>query len=203
MTGWSAGEPVTFQELFDFYHNYVKLLYSDVQTQNALPVELLFELNAALDHVARHWTYKEEEKQAVAKAYSHLKRCCLDVFKMKVQEARNQYDNLNKIDTSVVDNGDFDRDLHKLFNQIREGASEARRLEGKTKDDDAVPSFERWEAVYINCVILEKNFFLHERLSWARKRGFLVFVRQNVLGFVLGVIASLVAWGITEIWRAS
>ena len=74
-----AGHPTTFADLFKFYHEHVKILYSSVQVENVMPVELLFELNAALDHVSRHWCYGESEKEAVEKAYSHLKRCCLDV----------------------------------------------------------------------------------------------------------------------------
>ncbi len=54
----SKRRPTTFEELFAFYHQYVKLLYSDVQTQNVLPAETLFEMNAAFDHVSRHWALK-------------------------------------------------------------------------------------------------------------------------------------------------
>ena len=48
------GKPKKFEELFKFYHEYVKLLYSSVQAGGSLPAEVLFELNAALDHVSRH-----------------------------------------------------------------------------------------------------------------------------------------------------
>lgn len=47
-------EPSNIAELFAFYHDYVKVLYSAVQTENALPQEVLFELNAAFDHLSRH-----------------------------------------------------------------------------------------------------------------------------------------------------
>lgn len=49
-------------------------------------MEILFELNAALDHLSRHYTYKESEAEAVAKAYAHMKRACLDVFKITLRE---------------------------------------------------------------------------------------------------------------------
>src|SRR5690242_4609010 len=103
-----ANKPKTFPDLFKFYHEYVKLLYSSVQTRNALPVETLFELNAALDHISRHWAYNESEAEVVDKALSHLKRSCLDIFRLKVKEQREQFKELRKVDTSIIDNGDFD-----------------------------------------------------------------------------------------------
>ena len=51
-------EPTTFTELFEFYQNNVKLFYSAVQAENELPTEILFEINAAFDHLSRHYIYK-------------------------------------------------------------------------------------------------------------------------------------------------
>ena len=51
---WDGGPPANFGELFKFYHEYVKALCSSVQIEGSLPQELLFELNAALDHISRH-----------------------------------------------------------------------------------------------------------------------------------------------------
>ncbi len=97
-----AEKPTTFSELFKFYHEYVKLLYSSVQAGGTLPIEILFELNAALDHISRHWAYHEDEASVVDKAYSHLKRSCLDVFKLKVRDAHDQFAELRKIDTIAL-----------------------------------------------------------------------------------------------------
>lgn len=74
-------QPKTFVELFEFYQSKVKLFYSAVQAENELPTEILFEINAAFDHVSRYHVYGQSEEEVVAKAYSHLKRACLDVFK--------------------------------------------------------------------------------------------------------------------------
>ncbi len=193
MNVWPHGKPTNFGELFYFYHNYVKLLYSEVQTQNSLPNETLFELNAAFDHISRYWAYDETEVEAVSQAYGHLKRSCLDLFKLKVKEARNQYDTLCKIDVSVVDNGEYERNLHQLFAEIRQDATEARRLEGQSDAQNTVPAFEMWEKVYVKCERLEKEFFLHDQLKWSRKRGLRVLAQRHIVGFLIGVAASLVA----------
>jgi hypothetical protein len=107
-------EPKTIEELFRFYNDYVKVLYALVQTENMLPNETLFEINAALDHLSRKWIYQDSEAHVVDKAYGHLKRSCLDIFKLQVAEARVQYEELRKLDTSAIDNGEFDKKLHSL-----------------------------------------------------------------------------------------
>ncbi len=191
--GWHGGRPKTLADLFVFYHGYVKPLYAEVQTENELPQEVLFELNAALDHLARHWTYQETEEMVVAKAYSHFKRACLDVFKIRLVKAVDQRNRLFQTDLSAVDNGDFIKELNALFAKIQRGAVEARQTEGMPDNDNKVPAFEMWEAVFLDCIKLEEKFFLHKGVNWARQRGWLIWCRQNFIGFVLGILASLIA----------
>jgi hypothetical protein len=197
METWKHGKPNNLKELFDFYHKYVKLLYSEIQAENVLPADTIFEVNAAFDHVATHWTYGISEESAVADAFGHLKRSCLDSFKYKFVRARQQYDALCKIDTSVIDNGEYSVKLHKTFNEMRTLATKARSLEGKADDDKAVPAFEVWEDVYVKCVKFQDEFYLHPRLNWAKRKGFWNFVRQNFWAIILGILTSLAA---TYIW---
>lgn len=103
--------PKDFAELFDFYQNQVKVFYSAVQAENTLPLEILFELNAAFDHVSRHYVYGEPEHEVVLKSYSHLKRACLDVFKITLRETLDMADELAKIDVSLIDNGAYENCL--------------------------------------------------------------------------------------------
>src|SRR6266513_3082986 len=114
-----AGEPQTFQEVFDFYSRYVKILYCDVQATNVLPVEVLFELNAAFDHASRHWVYGESESEVAKKVYSHLKRSCLDIFKVRAKQTLDHYTELKKLDTSFLDNGNFETNMRRLIHEIR------------------------------------------------------------------------------------
>lgn len=168
---WQGGKPGTFDELFRFYDEYVKLLYSYTESGGELPQEMLLELNAAFDHLSRHWVYSEDEQAVCDKMFAHLKRSCLDVFKLQVMETCQQYGELRKIDTSVIDNGDFDKGLHETFNQIRSKATEARRREGKTDRNDEVPAFTKWEEVFLDCLKFRDNFFLHSKVDWAKRQG--------------------------------
>ncbi|HRD65168.1 MAG TPA: hypothetical protein PKY50_03350 [Candidatus Competibacter sp.] len=198
---WDKGRPTNLTQLFEFYHEYVKLLYASVQTRNEIPVEMLFEFNAALDHLSRQWFYSEKEQEVVAKAYSHFKRACLDAFKIKFKEIADQYKELCSIDTSVIDNGDFDRKLHSFFNEIRKKATKARQMEGQPDKNGAVPAFEVWENVYADCVKFHQEFFLHEKLNWARRRGFWLAISHKSIEFFLGLLAgtisSLLVWWFT------
>lgn len=191
---WQSGKPASLAELFDFYHNYVKVLYSSVQVQNELPQEVLFELNAALDHISRKWVYDEPEQDVVAKAYGHLKRCCLDIFKLKVKEAREQYDQLLKIDTSLLDNGQFDAAFHSSWSDIKKSAIESRRLEGKTEDDDSVPAFDMWEDVYLKCLAFEKECFNHPGIEWANRKASRQLILTRISGLFCGAMLSYVVW---------
>lgn len=194
-----SSAPKTEQELFQFYHAQVKPLYSAVQLQNQLPVEVLFEINAAFDHLSRRWSYGYSEEQTVQKAYSHLKRSCLDIFKLAVKQAIDQFNELRKIDTSIIDNGQFDQKLLVLVDNIKRGAQQARLQEGNSKQDElqAINAFDLWSPVYENCVILEKEYYLHPKVPWAQKKQKYGIWTDRIInafiGFALGVLASIFA----------
>jgi hypothetical protein len=194
-----ASAPTDFGGLFAFYYEYVKPLYSSVQFTNHLPVEVLFEINAAFDHISRHWKYGESQETSIEKAYSHLKRSCLDIFKLKAKDATDEYNELKRIDVSVIDNGDFERQMIDLYEEIRIGAINARSGEGQAgqETDLGVPAFDLWAPVYAKCVEFHDRFYTHKKIEWARKKHQVRTFRQRALdvliGFGVGVVASLVA----------
>lgn len=195
-----ASEPGTFSELFEFYNSSVKLYYSAVQSENVLPAEVLFELNAALDHLSRFYVYDEPETQVVHKAYSHMKRACLDVFKITLRETLDQYDELLKIDISLIDNGDFEKRLKRLASRIKTGAREARRLEGQpisgAQEDLTVPAFDRWLPVYEDCLALQQDYYLHDSVDWAKAKSrnltSRVLISTSIVSAIIGFLISKV-----------
>lgn len=186
-------EPTTIPELFSFYNEYVKVLYSAVQTENALPQEVLFEINAAFDHLSRHWIYSEPEPAVVRKCYGHLKRSCLDIFKISVREARRQFDELRKLDTSDIDNGDFDKKLLVLFAEIRSGATAARKMEGNGNADPTGPirAFDAWQPVYAHCLQLETDFYHHPALDWAKRKWWIKYWKTTLLSVALSFTSGV------------
>ncbi len=201
--------PSNIAELYDFYHSFVKRLYSVVQAENTLPAEVLYEIHAAFDHVTRIETFNEQEDQAVRKAYSHFKRACLDVYKIYFRDSLEMFEELKKIDTSAIDNGDFDFKLRHLIDKIRKNATEARRLEGDKSQDtvEKVLAFDRWQLVARDCQIFRNEFYLHKSISWAKKRnwrkGIAIFVYGAISGIVFSVVGNWIWSIITEAFKSA
>ncbi len=195
--------PENLGDLFHFYHGYVKLLYCESQTRNQLSNEILFEVNAAFDHLSRIWVYGEDEREVVSKVYSHLKRICLDVFKLKLKDTRDQYKKLLLTDTSIIDNGKFDTNLHQLMSRIRNQATEARRREGQPDHNGGLAqAFDLWQEVYKDCEMLQSEFFLNPSLDWAKRKNRRKRLRDMLYGFLVGgVLVGLTQTFLVEtIW---
>jgi hypothetical protein len=57
----------TQEKLFLFYRDVVKQAYAAISARNQLPVEVLFEIHAAFDHLSRIYTYGESKETSVKK----------------------------------------------------------------------------------------------------------------------------------------
>lgn len=181
-------KPQTFTDLFAFYNDYVRLLYGAIQAQNALPQETLFEINAAFDHISRHWTHGRAEADEVDKAFSHLKRSCLDIFKLTLKDAIDNYNKLCRIDTSIIDNGTFDQRMHKLVADMKAKSIEARQADSETHDG-IEEAFALWAEVYQLCGQFNQEFFLSPHVQWAKKKSCIFTTKA----FLFSVAASFVA----------
>jgi len=197
--------PRTFQELFQFYREKVKILYSYCQLHNQLPQETLFEINAAWDHIARHFDSEnpQTEEHVVEKAQSHLKRSCLDIFKLALKNANDQYHDMNKTDLSLIDNGDnvFKKDIVSLLKEIREKAEIARKEEGKNFGY----AYETWWKMYLACRTLEKDYYHSPKIQWAKKKATMKFIQTIVASVAAGVLSTLIVqnWSILFQWVKS
>ena len=98
-----------------------------------------------------------------------------------------QFDELRKIDTSIIDNGNFDRELMALTGKIRDGAKDARQHEGHTRDDnETIRAFDLWVPVYADCVKLDRDFYRHGSLNWAKKKQRWDKWKERLWGVVVG-----------------
>ena len=187
--------PETLEELFALYHDRYKPLYSYVQVlANQIPAELAFEMQAALDHISRHYQFQEPLERCLDLASRHIKRAILDCYKLMVRYILDEYEELRKIDLSIIDNGEFKRELRKLIAAIRVDATKARRYEGDTTaHGDWHTAFESWDVAFSNCVRFHEEFYLNENVDWARGKQWWKTWRQRVEGFVVGVISSFAA----------
>ena len=198
--------PKTFKGLFEFYHREVKFYYSYAQSENVLPLEMLFELNAALDHISRAYVYEEEtEEEACKKAYGHLKRACLDTFKIAFRETIKKYDELRKLDISLIDNGEYERNIKKLISDIKKEGTEARRLEGNPKLtdlDNTVPPFNKWTSVFEKCLYFEHEFYQNKNVEWAKKKGWWINLKLWFALLGLSVFIGIpLKWLLEKLWK--
>ena len=196
-------KPKTVAELFRFYYKAVKPVYAHVESLNQPPIEMLFEINAAFDHLSRHWQYGDSEEEAVSKAAAHLKRCTFDAFKIILRETRDQFEELGRVDVAIINNGDFKQGMIECWGKIRELSTEARSKEGDSRDEHRWDEpFELWRKVYTLCVEFEQDFYRNPAVQWAkttqRKRA---WKSRLIDGIVAGVIGAILGVLLGQLFR--
>jgi|WetSurMetagenome_2_1015567.scaffolds.fasta_scaffold17144_2 hypothetical protein len=200
----TAKRPKTIGELFEFYYQDFKPLYNHLQSLNQPPLELFFEVNAAFDHLSRHWYYDNTEEEVVNAAAAHIKRGCFDAFKIVFRDTIDHYNELRHIDTSIIDNGRFDKEMRLLVSHLREGAAKARLAEGDSRDFEAWhKAYELWEPVYVGCIRFDREFYLNMNLEWARRKQTWKPWKMRLEGFLIAVAAGIVVWLISLFWPSS
>ncbi|MBQ9207906.1 MAG: hypothetical protein IJ158_14495 [Treponema sp.] len=179
------------REVFQFYNDTVKILYSEIEARNnTLPVELLFEIHSAFDHLKRYFIDGESEDECCKKAFSHLKRGLLDAFKLKLKYFNDDCNKLlnKKADLRIIDSGTYLTDLLNDRKTIINTARTARLEESKTNIDSA---FENWCAVSKQIDDFEAKYFDSAKIKWAEKQSFFHFNANFWLGVLAGVISSI------------
>ena len=186
--------PQSFASLVGLYYDKYKPLYSRIQTFNEMPVELVFEVAAAWDHLSRHWRFEESESDCIDKAARHIKRAVFDAYKLLLKQTVDEYDELKRIDTSLIDNGSFDKQLRLLMSEIRADSVQARTSEGDTAGADGWnKAFMLWGNVYQKMERFHKDFYMNSNVEWARRKTLAFSWKLRGEGFVIGFAASLLA----------
>ncbi len=197
-----SSKPETIKDVFQFYHDQFKPLYSEFEAEAVISDATLFEIAAAMDHVSRYWIYNEAEKDVADRSAGHLKRGCFDLFKRAVERASDQYDILKHTDTSIIDNGEFTGSVISTWLSIRDGAKEARLAEGNSTNDWH-KAFELWGPVYQKCKQFERTYYANPKVEWARhketKRVWKFRWEQVVISFIAGIVATFFCQWIWEI----
>lgn len=182
---------MTEREVFQFYNDYVKIIYSEIEAKrNSLPVELLFEVHSAFDHLKRTHIDKIDEDTCCKKAYSHLKRGVLDAFKLKLKYFNDDCEILlkSKLDLKLIDNGKYLTLFMQKRNDIIKIAKQARLSES---NEDIDVSFNLWTEASEKINEFEDSFFDDGKIMWAKRQSFLHFGRDFILGIITGVISSI------------
>ena len=183
---------MTEKEIYTFYNEKVKILYSEIEARNnTLPVELLFEIHSAFDHLKRFHIDGEPEDRCAEEAFSHLKRGLLDAFKLKLKYHNKDYGKLSrmKADFHLIDNGMFWPSLLNKRKAIIKHAKEARIFEGKKDIEEA---FESWYETSDLIDQFENEYFESPKIQWAKRIGFFHRFWKFIIGIIIGVIGSAI-----------
>jgi len=183
---------MTEREIYSFYNERVKILYSEIEArENTLPVELLFEIHSAFDHLKRFHIDNEPENICAEKAFSHLKRGLLDAFKLKLKYHNKDYNKLQKMkaDLHLIDNGMFWPSLINKRMEIIKIAKEARLHEGKRDTDGA---FDKWYKTSELIDQFESEYFESPKILWAKRLGFFHRFWKIIVGIICGIIGSAI-----------
>ncbi len=189
-----------FEKVFEFYRTILKPIYVEIEARgNTLPVELLFETHATLDHLSRSDIADSNPERCEDKALSHLKRGALDAFKLKLKYANEdirKFDSL-KIDLSLIDNGDFLKNYYALKQKIKTTAQKARLEEKKAGDcngnnSNIEEAFDNWMEVSTYIEEINEQYILSEKVDWAKRKTFKIISTQTVFAFIIGIITSIV-----------
>jgi len=183
---------MTEKDVYQFYNEKVKILYSEIEARNnSLPVELLFEIHSAFDHLKRIHVDGKPETSCAEKAFSHLKRGLLDAFKLKLMYHNKDYSKIInlKADLRLIDNGSFLPSLLCKRKEIIDTAKTARFFEGK---EDINEAFERWYEVSDLIDQFEKEYFDSSKIQWAKKTSFFHFSLSFIVGIITGIIGSTI-----------
>jgi len=185
---------LTEKEVYQFYNDHVKIIYSEIEAAgNHLPVELLFEIHSAFDHLKRIYVDGLSEDKCCEKAFSHLKRGALDAYKLKLKYFNVNYQALlgkSIKDLRLVDNGEFLPKTIRARNEIMTVAKNARLNEGNY---DVEAAFEKWYEASLLITEFESTYFDESKLRWAKATSLRQGIIGVIIGLVVGVTASIVA----------
>jgi hypothetical protein len=189
---------MTEKEVYSFYNEKVKILYSEIEArENTLPVELLFEIHSAFDHLKRFHIDGESEDHCAEKAFSHLKRGLLDAFKLKLKYHNKDYNKLlrMKADLHLIDNGTFWPSLLSKRKVIVDLAKEARMYEGKS---DIEGAFDNWYKASALIDQFESEYFESPKIQWAKKLGFFHRFWKIIISIIIGIITGVIGSAIVQ-----
>ena len=195
------------KDVFVFYREYVKPLYCEIEAKdNTLPVELLFEIHAAFDHLRRYFVDGEDESVSTRRAIGHLKRGSLDAFKLKLKFFHEDIEKLLSSGPHLdfVDNSEFLPSLLSDKQKIITTAKSA-RLQESNQDPDL--AYDLWTKTSLAIDEFYEKYLSNldkiklveikakKWLNVDKKQGLLI---GSAIGLLTGFISSYAVWWLTK-----
>ena len=186
-------ERTAYQRLRDFYQGEFRPVYDRFSSNGNVPQEIHAELAAAFDHLLR----KAEDDPAkvpeseVDQVIGHVKRATFDAFKLMLRdEVKRAYVFLLSKRFSDVHDGKFHAEINVLWNQARDIAREARRLEslsGKIDTDGWNQAFAKWNEL-LPIADRFSELMASDEVARAKGKSRIAVVIQIIWGIVLAAL---------------
>jgi hypothetical protein len=192
-------------ELYDTYNSSVKLLVADIEARTQkFPIEILNEVRAFTDHIARCYLSDKTESQhleELTKAEGHIKRITLDCYKYLNVIFFDKIANFEKrdmrhVDLSFIDNGKFYPKFEKLRREAVNLSREARKAESTIK----LLSLELYEKTYNKYNEIEQ--FIDDNsdnFAWAKKKFFINRGVAILIWFLTLLAGGAISWVVTTV----
>ena len=196
-------------EIFRTFNETIKPLIAEVEAvKQKFPIELLNEIRALFDHIARCYLPDSTEatiNQQLRKAESHITRILLDCYKNLIlyeHDLMVRFDKQSKsIDLFSIDNGSFARNYFRLRKEAIHGLRNAKRNENSNSltDEEKIGYFADAYHKYLEVEILIDDKY--GQVKWASIRYRIktifhqvktaaVWLSSLILGAIAGAIVS-------------
>lgn len=190
------------EELYSTYNSVIKPLVAEVEVRKAeFPIELLNELRAFLDHIARCYMENVTERQVaeqLKKAESHLIRISMDAYKHLIiclhDELAAFQKKTKKIDLTTINNGYFSRDYERMYKEAKKKLKMAKMQENQyISYEQKIKYYEEAYNAYGSLIeLIEEN---KTAVNWAAvKRKVTTFgsVIFNLAVWIVGIVMGAI-----------
>ena len=180
------------------YINELKPLIAFVEhNYRKFPKGVLKEFRDVFDHVARLYLKNQPDGSAednIRKAHNHFCRLKLDIYKYlcdyRKKENKRWLNKYSKYDLTIIDNGEFWNNINERFDRCEETFFKGRSVE-HSDVDQACRYYEDYidECEEILEYIRTKQNLISKAVFKQRRSK----AKNIIIGFVLGIIGSLIA----------
>lgn len=190
---------MTITDYSDFYHETFLPVYADLVAMIAdKPQQIIFEIENSFSHLMVYHSTSSNvttntKDENLNKAFNHLVRATIDCYKILWTEISDFLDNIMKND--VHRTFAFNEDetyILSIWKNFKEKARNARQKEMSNIGIDYTETIFLYKEAIDEGMKLLDNFDF-EKFKKVKTFNISNLIKQNFIGFILGIIASIIA----------
>jgi hypothetical protein len=193
-----GGAELCANDIYKLFQSDFKNIYGDLVIVTATkPAQIIFQLEAAFTHMAVASLNKEHAQDNLSAALKHIQRASLDAAKMLWLAYKDRLDNfISDSDLRRFCANHPEADLIKAYRKAEALAEQARRCE---LDHIGVEPTKSLSLYYEASIALKEVYekIDQDKVKQFKKYSFFYKAKEYLIGFILGILASLVA---TKVW---